>query len=355
MGHQICCKWPAATTTEHSRDILDVCRSPALLADRALQLGLDQDLQAVMLPSLPAHTGSMLKGTIAGVHVLQMVDFVDVSASAEEASKERSNHTFKLLLTDGKQEVTALEFERMVDCVTSNLYKGLKVAVKDPEVVRGCMLLKKHNFTILGGRLPAPAPTAASTITHAVDHAVSAPAAIRSTQTSKIEPAALGTQPAPQEPEILGIDLEDDVIFQHNEDTGLPDEDVLPHDSFEFNEELLALAAADVPAWSEPAHPKSLAESTANQAALLVDLSHSQVSVDFDAELGVSQEDAIEAVTVTPLEIALSDAVSRTQVSRSGGSSTFTIHVSSLACAVFNNHCNCNRYTLIRRTSRSRK
>lgn len=125
------------------------------------------DLRDVELPCLPPDLSNKIKYVLNGDYSLQMMKVVDISKPKlwqlqrirNNASKntepeiESSKRVLQLTLTDGVQEVEAMEY-KPVSCLNLNLSPGIKIRLMGPITVRrGRLMLENKNVKILGGEV----------------------------------------------------------------------------------------------------------------------------------------------------------------------------------------------------------
>ncbi|RUS20195.1 hypothetical protein BC937DRAFT_86194 [Endogone sp. FLAS-F59071] len=126
------------------------------------------------MPCLPPNVRDLQNTTLPANYLLQIIDVIDVGHSLHsllEAATalapvrrlyvERSQDEqpifpkamLKLTLTDGTQEVQAMEY-KLIPVLSMNTPLGLKILVKSPRILRGVLILEPHNIEILRGPLP---------------------------------------------------------------------------------------------------------------------------------------------------------------------------------------------------------
>ena len=119
---------------------------------------LNSDIRACVRPCLPKDISKKHLVTLSGMYVLQVNAIKNIGVSYEERQKgnnARGSRTLLFELTDGTQNITAMEFESLQNIIkdVNQISHGTKVAVCDVLVRRGIALLKPSNFTVLGGNI----------------------------------------------------------------------------------------------------------------------------------------------------------------------------------------------------------
>ncbi|KAJ3280876.1 hypothetical protein HK104_000349 [Borealophlyctis nickersoniae] len=150
------------------------------LADLVFEQFLNIDLAESGLPVLPANVGqpethkivigatSRLAGGegAPGAVVLQLIDITEVGVSAQslldhvleqkwrtwDAVAEFPRKMLKLVLTDGTQAVSAMEYAS-IHGLSLKSPLGMKIKVRNGLVCRGVLMLEAKNVEILGGRV----------------------------------------------------------------------------------------------------------------------------------------------------------------------------------------------------------
>lgn len=145
--------------------------SPEQLKNVVYEQWLLLDLREVELPSLPPNLKDHKKLTFNGNYCLQVMCVVDISKPKHwQLSKIRnanaltntldndkdltsSKRMLQLTVTDGVQEVDAIEYE-LVPSLNLNLTPGIKVRLIGPITVRrGKIMLEVRNVKVLGGEV----------------------------------------------------------------------------------------------------------------------------------------------------------------------------------------------------------
>ncbi|CAG4994612.1 unnamed protein product [Parnassius apollo] len=130
------------------------------------------DLKEICPGSLPANLRSQQKVTLNGRFVLQINKCIDIGTPAYQQylklqkvntenieattnfeEKISSHRMIKLYLTDGVQEVSAIEYRPMRN-LSCDITPGCKMLIKGPiECRRGMFLLTESNIELLGGEV----------------------------------------------------------------------------------------------------------------------------------------------------------------------------------------------------------
>ncbi|XP_018566661.1 recQ-mediated genome instability protein 1 [Anoplophora glabripennis] len=125
------------------------------------------DLRDVEVPCLPPDLSNKTKYILNGDYSLQMMKVVDISkpkywqlqrirnntSANVESEIESSNRVLQLTLTDGVQEVEAMEY-MPVPCLNLKLSPGIKIRLLGPITVRrGRLMLENKNVKVLGGEV----------------------------------------------------------------------------------------------------------------------------------------------------------------------------------------------------------
>ena len=121
---------------------------------------LDLDIRKVKrgVGCLPADINGRSYGTLEGPHVLQLMDFRDVSGpsrfNSPSSSTSSKNRLLMLRLTDGVRECKALEARKPISCLNLKaLLPGMKIRVKRVPVRHGVLVLNEGDIDVLGGRV----------------------------------------------------------------------------------------------------------------------------------------------------------------------------------------------------------
>jgi hypothetical protein len=121
---------------------------------------LDLDIRKVKrgVGCLPADINGRSYGTLEGPHVLQLMDFRDVSGpsrfNSPSSSTSSKNRLLMLRLTDGVRECKALEARKPISCLNLKaLLPGMKIRVKRVPVRHGVLILNEGDIDVLGGRV----------------------------------------------------------------------------------------------------------------------------------------------------------------------------------------------------------
>ncbi|KAJ8960422.1 hypothetical protein NQ318_013704 [Aromia moschata] len=125
------------------------------------------DLRDIELASLPLDLSNKVQYTLVGNYALQVMKVVDISkpkhwqlqrirngiSQNTDEEKESSKRVLQLTLTDGVQEVEAMEY-KTISCLNINLSPGLKILLSGPVTIRrGRIMLQPHNIKVLGGEV----------------------------------------------------------------------------------------------------------------------------------------------------------------------------------------------------------
>ncbi|KAJ8714854.1 hypothetical protein PYW08_004835 [Mythimna loreyi] len=146
--------------------------SEAEIKDLAKEQWLLNDLKEICPGSLPANLKGQMKTILTGRFVLQINAVIDIGAPAYQQylklqkvnmenveattnyeEKVSSHRMMKLYLTDGVQEIAALEYKPMRN-LSCDITPGCKVLLKGPvECRRGQLLLTESSIELLGGEV----------------------------------------------------------------------------------------------------------------------------------------------------------------------------------------------------------
>ncbi|XP_018333999.1 recQ-mediated genome instability protein 1-like [Agrilus planipennis] len=128
------------------------------------------DLRDVKVPVLPPNLAQQIKTTLPETYYLQMMYVIDISKpkysqlqkirnksafriSDIEKEENNSNRVLQLTLTDGVQEIQAIEL-RPISSLHLNLTPGVKLQIVGPVIVRrGQILLEEKNIVVLDGEV----------------------------------------------------------------------------------------------------------------------------------------------------------------------------------------------------------
>ncbi|CAG9836954.1 unnamed protein product [Diabrotica balteata] len=125
------------------------------------------DLREVEVACLPLDISSKVKYILQGKYALQLMQVVDISKPKYfqlqrirngvpknlEQESENSKRVLQLTLTDGVQEVIAVEY-KPVECLNLNLSPGIKIRLIGPiQVRRGRLMLEDKHVKIIGGEV----------------------------------------------------------------------------------------------------------------------------------------------------------------------------------------------------------
>nr|PIM03660.1 hypothetical protein TGCOUG_234600 [Toxoplasma gondii COUG] len=124
---------------------------------------LRSDLSASALPSLPSDVCTLARGHLEGVHLVEVVEAVNIAEPRKTRTKlAASEHRcLKLLLSDGRASVAAVEYRRIPALSAAALQRGAKLLLcASPEVRRGVLLLQEANVRVVWGGSDARDDTA---------------------------------------------------------------------------------------------------------------------------------------------------------------------------------------------------
>lgn len=113
------------------------------------------NLRDISCGILPVDIDSNSVSKLNGPCLLQVESMVNVSVGVEH--RENKTGTHKLMLTDGKTNMIAIE-QSTVDGV-SNALPGTKILIKNVTVRRGVILLNSYNTFVLGGSISSDLET----------------------------------------------------------------------------------------------------------------------------------------------------------------------------------------------------
>ena len=124
--------------------------------ERMYRQFLNSEIKSVAGPCLPSAMQTKHLQTLSGMYILQVNSVKNIGVKFEERQKgklARGPRTLLFELTDGRQTVTAMEFESLATHISDvdQICYGMKVAVCDILIRRGVLLLKPSNFEVLGG------------------------------------------------------------------------------------------------------------------------------------------------------------------------------------------------------------
>ncbi|KAJ8978105.1 hypothetical protein NQ317_015915 [Molorchus minor] len=125
------------------------------------------DLRDVEMPCLPPNLSTKVLHTLNGNYALQMMKVVDISkpkhwqlqkirnnlSKNTEDEVQSSKRVLQMTLTDGVQEIEAMEF-KPIPALNLNLSPGIKIMLYGPITIRrGRIMLQKHHVKVLGGEV----------------------------------------------------------------------------------------------------------------------------------------------------------------------------------------------------------
>ena len=122
--------------------------------ERMYRQFLNSEITSVVGPCLPSAMQTKHLQTLSGMYILQVNSVKNIGVKFEERQKgklARGPRTLLFELTDGRQTVTAMEFESLAISDVDQIRYGMKVAVCDILIRRGILLLRPCNFEVLGG------------------------------------------------------------------------------------------------------------------------------------------------------------------------------------------------------------
>ena len=122
--------------------------------ERMYRQFLNSEITSVAGPCLPSAMQTKHLQTLSGMYILQVNSVKNIGVKFEERQKgklARGPRTLLFELTDGRQTVTAMEFESLAISDVDQIRYGMKVAVCDILIRRGILLLRPCNFEVLGG------------------------------------------------------------------------------------------------------------------------------------------------------------------------------------------------------------
>ncbi|KEP67206.1 UNVERIFIED_CONTAM: hypothetical protein HHA_234600 [Hammondia hammondi] len=127
---------------------------PPLTEEQIGNAFLRSDLSASALPSLPSGVCTLARGHLEGVHLVEVVEAVNIGEAHKTRTKlAASEHRcLKLLLSDGHASVAAVEYRRIPALSPAALQRGAKLLLfASPEVRRGLVLLQEANVRVVWG------------------------------------------------------------------------------------------------------------------------------------------------------------------------------------------------------------
>ncbi|KAI7842146.1 hypothetical protein COHA_004170 [Chlorella ohadii] len=124
-------------------------------AKAVLQQLLAADLNQCGAPSLPPGVQGLHDTTLPGKLLLQVDEVFNIGAAVRErySGNDGGQRCLKLLLTDGVQQVAAVEY-RHTPALHSAMPAGCKLVVQGAAVRRGMLLLTPQCCAVLGGGVP---------------------------------------------------------------------------------------------------------------------------------------------------------------------------------------------------------
>lgn len=125
------------------------------------------DLRVLEQPSLPANLSQKVKFVLDGKYSVQIMHVIDISkpkfcqlqkirnksTKNVDSEYEPTKRMLMLKLTDGVQEIEAVEYEPIA-ALNLNLPPGIKIGLTGPMLIRrGKIMLKSENVKIIGGEV----------------------------------------------------------------------------------------------------------------------------------------------------------------------------------------------------------
>ncbi|CAM9229548.1 unnamed protein product, partial [Phaeothamnion confervicola] len=109
------------------------------------------DLREASEGCLPPNVAGMVKQRIDGPLMLQVDEYKNVAAAAEQRDADSAGRVLKLCLSDGRRQAAAMEYRCVSGFVLEKMARGTKLLVSAVEVRRGMLLLTDANTAVLGG------------------------------------------------------------------------------------------------------------------------------------------------------------------------------------------------------------
>ncbi|CAG9861470.1 unnamed protein product [Phyllotreta striolata] len=125
------------------------------------------DLRDVQVPCLPTNLSTYKKYILSNSYILQLMQVVDISKPKYwqlqrirngvpenlDQDVESSKRMLQLTLTDGVQEIEAMEY-KPIKCLSINLSPGVKIKLIGPiQIRRGMVMLEERHVHIVGGEV----------------------------------------------------------------------------------------------------------------------------------------------------------------------------------------------------------
>ncbi|PRW59034.1 recQ-mediated genome instability 1 [Chlorella sorokiniana] len=128
---------------------------PPVRAKAVLQQLLAADLNQCGAAALPPGVQGLHDTTLPGKLLLQVDEVLNIAAAVRErySGHDGGHRCLKLLLTDGVQQVAAVEY-RPTPALHSAMPAGCKLVVQGAAVRRGILLLTPQCCAVLGGGVP---------------------------------------------------------------------------------------------------------------------------------------------------------------------------------------------------------
>ena len=141
-----------------SLDEFGVRLKPGALAGSTQQQAylsfLDADIGQCAEPCLPTNIAERHMEVLAGLYVLQILSVKNVGTNFEgrlQGDGASGPRTLLFNLTDGVQEVVAMEFVPLTKIKLRDVQFGTKLAVTDVTIRQGMLMLETKNCELLGG------------------------------------------------------------------------------------------------------------------------------------------------------------------------------------------------------------
>ena len=115
---------------------------------------LDTDIGQCAEPCLPANIAERHMEVLTGLYVLQILSVKNVGTNFEgrlQGDNARDPRTLLFHLTDGVQDVAAVEFAPLTKIKLQGIQFGTKLAVTDVTIRQGMLMLETKNCELLGG------------------------------------------------------------------------------------------------------------------------------------------------------------------------------------------------------------
>ncbi|CBZ51145.1 conserved hypothetical protein [Neospora caninum Liverpool] len=126
----------------------------ALSEERVGDAFLRSDFSQSASPSLPSGVCTLERGRLEGVHLVEVVEAVNISESRKARTKlaPSEHRCLKLILSDGHETLAAVEYRKIAAFSATTLQRGAKLLLFGaPEVRRGLVLLQEANVRVVWG------------------------------------------------------------------------------------------------------------------------------------------------------------------------------------------------------------